>query len=98
MKVFIRYYQSPFIGNCSTDAIHIESNEITVAQLKEIIFEKYRIVPAQQRLTTKVVESFLVMMTNEWPLSFFNIHEGSKIYLEFIQVVDKVFIFFLKQT
>jgi hypothetical protein len=29
-------------------------------------------------------------MTNEWPLSFFYIREHSKIYLEFIQYVDKV--------
>lgn len=29
-------------------------------------------------------------MTNEWQLSFFYIRENSKIYLEFIQLVDKV--------
>ncbi len=29
-------------------------------------------------------------MTNEWPLSFFYIRENSKIYLEFLQIVDKV--------
>jgi hypothetical protein len=34
-------------------------------------------------------------MTNEWPLSFFYIRENSKIYLEFIQVVDKVCSYFL---
>jgi ankyrin repeat protein len=30
-------------------------------------------------------------MTNEWPLTFFYIRENSKIYLEFIQVIDKVY-------
>jgi hypothetical protein len=29
-------------------------------------------------------------MTNDWALSFFYIKENSKIYMEFIQVIDKV--------
>jgi len=30
-------------------------------------------------------------MTNEWELSFFYIRDNSTIYLEFQQVIDKVF-------
>lgn len=29
-------------------------------------------------------------MTNEWQLSYFYIRENSTIYLEFLQVIDKV--------
>jgi len=32
-------------------------------------------------------------MTNEWQLTFFYIRENSKIYLEFLQIVDKVCLF-----
>lgn len=98
MKVYIRAYQNPYIGNCSTDAIHIPGNNIKVSELKEILFEKYRVNPSQQRLTTKIADTTIVniyfvikvTMTNEWPLSFFHIKENSKIYLEFIQIINKV--------
>jgi hypothetical protein len=90
MKIFIRSYQSPYIGNLSTDVMHIRDNKVTVAELKDMLYDKYKINQSQQRLTTKIVNKFIVTMTNEWPLSFFHIRENSKIYLEFIQVVDKV--------
>ena len=60
MKIFIRAYQNPFIGNCSTDVMHIPNNEIKVAELKEMLHEKYRIHPSQQRLTTKIADTTLV--------------------------------------
>lgn len=63
MKVFIRAYQSPFIGNCSTDIINIPNNKITVAQLKDILFEKYRIPASQQRLTTKIADLTIVKIS-----------------------------------
>lgn len=97
MKIFIRAYQSPFIGNCSTDVLHINNNKITVEKLKEILFEKYKIPPSQQKLTTKIANRTIVSiifnkvtMTNEWELAFFYIRENSKIYIEVIQTVDKV--------
>jgi hypothetical protein len=61
MKVFIRSYQSPFIGNCSTDVVHIPNNKITVAELKDMLYEKYRIHPSQQRLTVKIADVTLVI-------------------------------------
>jgi hypothetical protein len=60
MKIFIRAYQNPYIGNCSTDALHIPNNRIKVAELKEILYSKYRIHPSQQRLTTKICENTIV--------------------------------------
>ena len=60
MKIFILYYQSPFIGNCSTDTIEVPSSKILVSELKNIIYEKYRIHQSQQRLTTKIAEITLV--------------------------------------
>ena len=60
MKIFIRSYQSPFIGNCSTDVLHIPSNKILVAELKDLLYERYRIHPSQQRLTVKIAGITLV--------------------------------------
>jgi hypothetical protein len=60
MKIFILSYQSPFIGNCHADVVHIAGSHLTVSELKEIIFEKNRIHPSQQRLTTKISEMTFV--------------------------------------
>ena len=60
MKIFIRAYQNPFIGNCSTDVLHIPNNKITVLQLKDMLYEKYRIHQSQQRLTTKIANNTIV--------------------------------------
>jgi hypothetical protein len=60
MKIFILSYQSPFIGNCHADVMHIPGNKITVSELKEMIYEKNRIHPSQQRLTTKIAEMTFV--------------------------------------
>jgi len=62
MKIFILYYQNPFIGNCSTDTIEIPNNKILVSELKNLIYEKYRIHQSQQRLTTKIADITLVMI------------------------------------
>ncbi len=54
MKIYILSYQNPFIGNCNADVMQIPNNKITVAELKEHIYDKNRIHPSQQRLTTKI--------------------------------------------
>ena len=89
MKIYIRAYQSPMIGNYSTDQITIPSNNILVSDLKQILYEKYRIDKSQQRLTYKIADQMIVTLANEWPLSFFYIRQNSIIYLEFIQVISK---------
>ena len=40
--------------------MHIPSNKIIVAELKEMIFEKNRIHPSQQRLTIKIADTTFV--------------------------------------
>ena len=59
MKIFIKCYQNNFIGNCSADVLHVPNNKLTVAELKDLLFEKYRIHPSQQRLTTKILSTTL---------------------------------------
>ena len=89
MKIYIRAYQNPMIGNYSTDQITIPSNNILVSDLKQILYEKYHIEKSQQRLTFKIANQMIVTLSNEWPLSFFYIRQNSIIYLEFIQVISK---------
>lgn len=60
MKIFIRSYQNPFIGNFSTDVMHVPNNKILVSDLKKQIYEKYRIHASQQRLTTKIADITMV--------------------------------------
>lgn len=89
MNVFIKFYQGQF-GNASTDILTLDKgNNITVRELKKVIQEKYNIQPQNQRLTYNIVEDYMVLLTNDWKLSFFHIHEHSMIYLEHIQVVNK---------
>jgi hypothetical protein len=91
MNVFIRSYQNHTnqFGNFSTDVVFIKGIDILVSELKSILSEKYRIPSSKQRLTFKIADEFLVMMTNDWPLSFFNIKENSHIYLEVLEEVNK---------
>lgn len=60
MKIYILSYQNPFIGNCYSDVMHIPNNKITVTDLKELIYEKNRFQPSQQRLTTKIADTTFV--------------------------------------
>lgn len=64
MKIFILSYQSPFIGNVHSDLMHIPGNNISVSELKDMIFEKNRIHPSQQRLTTKIADTTFVRYNN----------------------------------
>ena len=89
MKIYIRTYKEPTIGNYSTDLITIPSNQISVLELKQLLYDKYHIDKSQQRLTYKMCNQTIVTLTNEWPLSFFYIRQNSIIYLEFIQVITK---------
>lgn len=87
MNIYIRS-QNQF-GNYSTDILFVKEVDILVSELKNILMEKYRIPPARQRLTFKIADEFLVMLTNEWPLSFFHIKENNHIYLEVIEEVNR---------
>lgn len=88
MNIFVKYYGK--FGSTTTDIIYLNNgNKTFVKELKKILQEKYNINPSNQRLTVNLVEDCIVMLTNEFPLSFFYIKENSKIYLEFIQELNK---------
>lgn len=89
MKIFIRLYQLPHIGNCKTDSVEVTSNSITVFEFKKILSNKYNISIPEQRLTAKIANRMIVTLTNEFPLSFFFIRANSIIYLERIISVNK---------
>ena len=62
MKIFIKYYQNLSIGICKADSLNVPNNKITVGQLKDILYERYRIDPSQQRLTTKIADTTIVFI------------------------------------
>ena len=60
-KIYIRYYSNPLVGNYSTLALHVK-DDILVSKLKDMVFEKIRIHPSQQKLTTKIADIMLVQI------------------------------------
>ena len=89
MKIYLRIYQIPQIGNCLTDSIDISSNRITVLELKQILFDKYKIPPSEQRLTIKLLKRAIVTLTDSFPLTYFYIKHNSIIYLERLIIINK---------
>ena len=84
MKIVLRIYKEIRIGNLSTMILDIPNNTITVKELKDKIYKKYKIKPSQQRLTYRICHKKLVTLTDNFPLSFFYIKEYSMIFLEII--------------
>ena len=89
MKLFIQIFKDENFGNCRFDIIIVPNNQITVLELKQILYGKYGIKNSNQRLTVKMCNRQFVIMTNEYPLNFFFIKEKSIIYLEFIHCQTK---------
>ena len=89
MKLFIQIFKDGNFGNCRFDVITVRNNQITVHELKQLLYEKYGINKSNQRLTVKICNKQFVIMTNEYPLNFYFIKEKSIIYLEFIQSQTK---------
>ena len=84
MKIVLRIYKEIRIGNLSTMILDIPHNKITVKDLKEKIYHKYRIKPSEQRLTFRICHKKLITLTDNFPLYFFYIKEYSMIFLEVI--------------
>ena len=84
MKLYIQIFKDGNFGNCRFDVIVIPNNQITVLQLKQILYGKYGINQSNQRLTIKMCNKQFVIMSNEYPLNFFFIREKSIIFVEFI--------------
>ena len=84
MKIILRIYKEIRIGNLSTMILEIPNNQITVKDLKEKIFHKYKIKPYEQKLSFRLCHKKLITLTDDFPLSFFYIKDYSMIFLEII--------------
>ena len=54
MRIILRVYKEIRMGNLSTMVIDIPHNKITVSELKEKIYKKYKIKPSEQKLTYRL--------------------------------------------
>jgi hypothetical protein len=80
LKIFVHYYKENTFGNSSTLTIFIRNNEVLVSELKNNIVDELGIDPSLQKLTTRILNRTLVLMTNDFPLSFFHINNSIKVY------------------
>ena len=90
MKLFVQIFKDGNFGNCRFDVVVIPNNQISVYELKQILYGKYGVNQSNQRLTVKMCNKQFVIMTNEYPLNFFFIKEKSIIFVEFIQAQSKM--------
>ena len=90
MKIIIRQYKELSLRNLSTMIIEIPNTKITVRELKNKISRIYNISPDLQKLTYQLCDKKLVILTDDFPLFFFNIRECSTIFLEILNNINKV--------
>ena len=90
MKLYIQIFKDGNFGNCRFDVVVIPNNQISVYELKQILYGKYGVNHSNQRLTVKMCNKQFVIMSNEYPLNFFFIKEKSIIYVEFIKAQSKM--------
>ena len=90
MKLYVQIFKDGNFGNCRFDVVSIPNNQITVYELKQILYGKYGVHHSNQRLTVKMCNKQFVIMSNEYPLNFFFIKEKSIIYVEFIKAQSKM--------
>ena len=84
MRIILRVYKEIRMGNLSTMVIDIPNNKITVKELKEKIYKKYKIKPNEQKLTYRLCHKKLITLTDSFPLNYFYIKDYSTIFLEII--------------
>ena len=89
MRIILRVYKEIRMGNLSTMVIDIPHNKITVSELKEKIYKKYKIKPSEQKLTYRLCHKKLITLTDSFPLSYFYIKDYSMIFLEIISDIPK---------
>ena len=90
MKLYLQIFKDGNFGNCRFDIVCIPNNQISVYELKLILYGKYGVNHSNQRLTFKMCNKQFVIMSNEYPLNFFFIKEKSIIYVEFIKTQSKM--------
>ena len=64
--------------------LDLENNKITIKELKNKIYQKYKIKPNEQRLTYRMCYTKLITLPDNYPLSFFYIKDCSMIFIEII--------------
>ena len=89
MKIFLNIFQNSQIGIIKTEIIEIKSNKILGIELKNIIYEIFKIPQYLQRLSYKLLNKQYIIITNYFPLYFYYIKQNSQIYIEIIQEFDK---------
>ena len=88
MKLLIKYNSSIFCSLIRAEEIEIKSNKISVSQLKEQISIKFKIPKCDIILTIKYEnnknnkKSYLITLSDEFPLFYFFIHNNMEIFLE----------------
>ncbi len=82
MKIILRTYNEMRFGNLSTMSLDIPNNRITVKELKNLIYLKYKIIPSEQKLSYKICHKKLITLSDTYPLSFFYVKEDSMIFIE----------------
>ena len=89
MKIVLRIYKEIRIGNLSTMILEIPNNKMNVKDLKEKIYNKYKIKPSEQRLTFRMCHKKLITLTDNFPLYYFYIKDYSMIFLEIISAENQ---------
>ena len=82
MKIILKVYKARRLGNFTTYFLDIPHNKITVRILKKIIFLQLGIKPTFQRLTYQSFNGIMIILTDDYPLFYFNINNYSVVYLE----------------
>ena len=84
MKIIIHLYFNEKCTLIKSLEIEIESNEITVKELKRRLSDIFQIKPSEQILTIKFLGVKIITLSDDYPLSFFYIRKNSEIYLDSI--------------
>jgi len=86
MKIILRLSNETRLGNLSKMVLDNVNNKITVKELKNRIYQKYKIKPNEQRLTYRICFKKLITLPDDYPLSFFYIKDNSMIFIEIISL------------
>ena len=89
MKIILRLSNETRLGNLSKMVLDNVNNKIKVKELKNRIYQKYKIKPNEQRLTYRICFKKLITLPDDYPLSFFYIKDNSMIFIEIISLNKK---------
>ena len=85
MKIILHFYINEDYTTIESSEIEIESNEMTVKELKKVISDTYQINSSEQILTIKHLGLKIITLSDNFPLSFFYIRKNSEIYVDNIK-------------